>query len=393
MFPYTIDGFLEGFSNINLPDLKQGAEIELIRDSKENDQKYIPVIRLATSDDAREITEVFKEAYSGTYPFKELEDVENVAKLIDEQKIAFNIGRDSDNTLVGFFMVRLELEQKRGYIGGLAIRNKYKGRLDLFKVAILSFLSLFRSFKGLVTRWYGETRTAHSKAQYLTSLIGARIIAYLPNKDIMQHKVESELMHITYDREALANRKSRNPPKIIEEVLNCFLYSNRRYNLGPIEIVSPNLSFDNKKTKEYQTKIEVKKDIQNFGYEIISFHIQKSKSYFSFLYTPQLQNIEKVDYKIDNLEELTAFLLYLKDFMKIHSIRYFECYISSHKPNEQFVFYKMGFQPRGYISAWNYIENEGRYEDCIVFNYFTGEINKSAQIIPDGVELLKTLKT
>jgi len=393
LFPYTIDGFLEGFSNINLPDLKQGAEIELIRDSKENDQKYIPVIRLATSDDAREITEVFKEAYSGTYPFKELEDVENVAKLIDEQKIAFNIGRDSDNTLVGFFMVRLELEQKRGYIGGLAIRNKYKGRLDLFKVAILSFLSLFRSFKGLVTRWYGETRTAHSKAQYLTSLIGARIIAYLPNKDIMQHKVESELMHITYDREALANRKSRNPPKIIEEVLNCFLYSNRRYNLGPIEIVSPNLSFDNKKTKEYQTKIEVKKDIQNFGYEIISFHIQKSKSYFSFLYTPQLQNIEKVDYKIDNLEELTAFLLYLKDFMKIHSIRYFECYISSHKPNEQFVFYKMGFQPRGYISAWNYIENEGRYEDCIVFNYFTGEINKSAQIIPDGVELLKTLKT
>jgi len=128
-----------------------------------------------------------------------------------------------------------------------------------------------------------------------------------------------------------------------------------------------------------------------FGYEIITFSFDNEDSYFQFLYTPQLNNIEKTVYKTKDIEELYIFLQELNKFVDKLSIRYVECFVSAYEPSHQKLFYDSGFSPRGYVPSWNFNDDKNIFEDYIVFNYFKGKIDKKIQLIPESMDLLHAL--
>ena len=69
-----------------------------------------------------------------------------------------------------------------------------------------------------------------------------------------------------------------------------------------------------------------------------------------------------------------------------------EVFVSAYKPDHQKIFLEAGLSPRGYIPSWNYNQKKNVFEDCILFNKFEGKIDKNIQLIPEGKELLNSLK-
>ena len=48
-------------------------------------QRVCPIIRIANLKDAREISILFKEIYKGTYPYKQMENTQEIRHMIKDQ--------------------------------------------------------------------------------------------------------------------------------------------------------------------------------------------------------------------------------------------------------------------------------------------------------------------
>ena len=119
--------------------------------------------------------------------------------------------------------------------------------------------------------------------------------------------------------------------------------------------------------------------------------IKRSGAYFKFLHTPQVKNVEKIEYKVNNLEELFVFLQEFKKVIRKLKVRYYEVYVSAYEPFHQGLFRSEGFIPRGYIPSWKYNPENEKFEDYVLFNCYEGEIDENIQLIPEGKELFKIL--
>ena len=121
------------------------------------------------------------------------------------------------------------------------------------------------------------------------------------------------------------------------------------------------------------------------------FSLSSSDSFLEFLYSPQVNNFEKIKYKVSKIEELYVFVQELIKLRKELNIRYCEVFVSAYKPSHQEIFYKAGLIPRGYIPSWNYNQVEGLFEDNILLNWFKGQISEDIQLIDEGKKLLDKL--
>jgi hypothetical protein len=180
-------------------------------------------------------------------------------------------------------------------------------------------------------------------------------------------------------------------PKILPKAFNGFLYSNKWYNLGSCKIEDPDIHLNKQKIHRLQNRFDKKVSKDRFGYEMITLSFQDSESYFKFLYTPTVQNFEKTDYKVSCLEELYVFVEKFLECGKAYNIRYCEAFVSAYKPTHQNIFYDFGLEPHGYVPSWNYNQKTGKFEDCILFNWFEGEISKDIQLLEEGKELVEML--
>ena len=106
----------------------------------------------------------------------------------------------------------------------------------------------------------------------------------------------------------------------------------------------------------------------------IKFTLEGSSSFFSFLYTPQVQNFEKTKYKVKSVEELFVFGQKFQEYRVKYNVRYLEVFISAYNPVHQKIFYNLGLIPQGYIPSWDYNDKEGVFEDSILFNYTVAKI-------------------
>ncbi|TKJ21765.1 MAG: hypothetical protein CEE43_08735 [Promethearchaeota archaeon Loki_b32] len=391
LFPNFINQFIKPFENVIDPDIHNGMYLDFELCDRAQKHKVNPILRLARVDDAEELVGIYKELYNGTYPYKEMEDLDEVRKMIRDPSIQWIIYQDPSLNIAGFITFVLDFDNKRGYIRGFMLKKKYQGHVDITKAMIGSMIGMIHKFKDDIYVWYVENRTAHSKSQYSMYVCGIAPIGFYPNKDVFLGKVESDLMQICYDVRVLKNLRATSTPTIISQVEDCYLYSDARYNLGNYEIQVPGIILDHKKISHLKKNIKksVKKD--KFGYETITFTIPESDSFFEFLYTPQVQNFEKSKYHVNNLEELYVFI---KEFMKTGKrlgIRYCEAFISAYEPAHQNIFYNAGLAPRGYIPSWIYNKSTGVFEDQILFNWFDGKISESIQLIDEGLELLDVL--
>jgi len=391
LFCDFIDEFLEPFEYLIKTDIHKGMVLNFDIYHKSNIKKLSPILILASPKDAKKITEIYKELYNGTYPYKEMEDEKSVRKMIENLNYRWVLFKDRFNNVAGCITFALDFKNKRGYIRGFMLRKKYQGHIDIVKSMIGSMIGMCNSFRDKIFMWYVENRTAHAKSQYSMWVCGINPIAFFPNKDIFLNSVESDLMQIIYDKRALNEYHRTDKPCILPEIYKSYLYSKARYNLCSAKIIDPKLDLDPRKLNSIHKKITKKTVKDKFDYETITFSIKDSGSYIQFIYTPTVQTIEKTKYIVKNLEELYVLVHELIKFGNELSIRYSEVFVSAYKPNHQKIFLDAGLSPRGYIPSWKYIQEKNYFEDHILFNYFEGKIDGNIQLIPEGRELLKCL--
>jgi hypothetical protein len=389
--PKSVDEFLDIFENLLSLDLENGMELDFTIDSKLGSDKISPTLFLAKPKDAIEIANICKEVYEGSYPYKEIEDPLEVKRMIESPEHHFILFKIEDD-VVGCFRCFLDFENKKGYTGGFMIRIEYQGIIDVTKSIIGSYAWMWSTYKDDILMWYCENRTAHASSQYITSVCGINTVAFFPNKDVFFDRVESDVMGIIFRENALNGYREHNTPLLIRNALDSFLHCDNLYNLGKFQLISPDIALDYQKIDELQKRF--RKDVikDKFGYHYNQFFIAGTKSYFSFLHTPCIQNLEKTKYHVGSLEEL---YVYLEEFLKTikeNSIRYCEAFVSALSPEHQQLFYEFGFRARGYVPCWSFKNKEKAFEDYVVFNYFEGALPK-AKLLPTGQELVDMLST
>ncbi|MFX1314868.1 MAG: hypothetical protein ACFE9T_03330 [Promethearchaeota archaeon] len=388
----TIDDFLELFDRNSISNHQEILNLDFPLNLERQTQRICPIIHLAKIEDAKVITEIFKDVYKGTYPYKQMESVKEVEKMILDSRYHWFIFKINSNETVGCFASYLEFEKKRGLLFGFAIKRAYHKIIDIFKAFIGCILYSWKTYKNKIFVWYAEVRTKEKIPPLITSSCGLKPIAFLPNKDIFLNQIESDFLHIIYDEKALLEYRYNKKPHIIRQVLGCYMYSNERFHLGNPKVENPSNNQNKTKVSKLKVKIIKKTEKDKFDNKIITLLLPDSSSFFKFLYNPLIQSIEKTTYKIEKIEELISFIQEIKEIIRNLKIRYFECYVSAYNPLHQKVFFDAGIIPRGYVFSWEYNIKKKCFEDRIVFNYVEGDINKNLKLIPETATLLQNLK-
>ncbi|MBN1213912.1 MAG: hypothetical protein JXA99_00565 [Candidatus Lokiarchaeota archaeon] len=371
--PYYIDDFIEYFSNLELNSSRINnfnTQKDLQNKKKEKEDL---TFCYATMEDAKLITEIIKDAFE-KYPFHEMIDVDNVRNLIKNQNSCVFLFKNKNDQVVGTISFDISLKEKKGYVRSLAIYKKYRGMYNIKKINILVYLHVYKKYKNDILVWYGESFLSGSTSQYITNICSLRPIGFLPNKDIFKDNVVSEFLQIAYFKKALKEVRSKKKPKIIIEVLKSFIYASIKYDLTWVDCVEPKLKIERRKILENIKKINIKEEINQYGYKKIKMTIKDSDSFFLFLYTPHLNNITNVEFKINQIEELSVFLHKFNLYIKENNVRYCECYVSAYDPIQQRIFTFYQFNPRGYIPSWKYNQELENFEDCVLFNKNFGAI-------------------
>ncbi|MFX1237239.1 MAG: hypothetical protein ACFE8P_05900, partial [Promethearchaeota archaeon] len=180
---YT-QSYLDSFKFRNVIDLGRRIQFKFTIRERQKVKKINPVIRKAKVKDAEEIVFMYKEIYKDSYPYKEMENIENVRQMIASENIEWLIFEHPiTKESCGCFTLVLDFEDKKGYTRGFIMKKKYEGKMDVIKAFLASFIAMYIKYEGKILRWYGESRTAHSKSQYCMRPGGFRPVAFLPNKD------------------------------------------------------------------------------------------------------------------------------------------------------------------------------------------------------------------
>ncbi|MFX0058241.1 MAG: hypothetical protein ACFE85_11920 [Candidatus Hodarchaeota archaeon] len=397
----SIDDFLNQYEDI----LESGLDTLLNLDFKLNkvrtSEKLITSLRIAEPSDSEDIANLFKEIYHGSYPFKNMEDPEEISLLMEKNKVRWILFISNNEELAGCFGANLKFKNKVGLLYGFIIRKKFRHIVDSLKAFTGSLIYFWNNYKKQIPIWIGEIRTNNPAPQFATALCGLKPIAFYPNKDIFFGREESEFLHIAYSDEVLNQYRRKDLPKIILPVIRGYAYAQKRYKLPFPELVEEfsftklvNYKFEDNRinsTNVASLKRKIKVQIERDKYKNESINFSLNSSYFKFIYNPYSRSIEKTKYNISYPEELQAFLINLREFIYKRKVNYFQCFVSAYKPIDQRLFYNMKFKPNGYLPCWKYNKESRLFGDSVVFNYSRTPINENIKLIPETRELLEVL--
>ena len=391
VFNYSND-FLRSFQDLNNLDFEKGSKVDLELKKENKNRKLNPILKVAGVEHAKIITELIKEVYQGTYPYKEMEDESEVRKMIESGKTIFILFKNKEDEIIGSTAFVLDFKAKRGNMRTWVVKKEYHGRFELTRSLIGCCVVIWTLYQEDILLWYGEVRTAHAKTQYILDLCSLKAVAIFPNKDVFYNRVESDILQVSYNKKALTIYRCKKIPKFLPGIEKIFKHSSKLYNLGIYKLVNPELNLDFSKIDKIKEKFSKRVIKDKYGYGSITFSIENSNSYFKFLYTPSVRNFEKAKYKVDNLEELFVFAQEYLSSLEELDARYCELFVSAYEPSHQKVFLELGLTPRGYVPSWKYNKKEGCFEDCIVFNYYKGKIkNDRLNLLKRNKELFQVL--
>jgi len=387
----SINDFLDLSSDIHsseILNLNFNLDYSILKDYFSS-ERICPVVHLAKSEDAEEISKIFKDIYQNTYPYKKMVHAEGVREMINSNDYLWFLFKLENNETVGCFGTQLEFEKKRGFLYGFVVKKKYHKIIDAPKAFIGCATYIWKTYQDRILLWYGEMRTNESTSQFFTSMVGLKPIAFLPNKDIFNSQIESDVLHVIHNKSVFKKYRKKEVPHIIRQVLNWYAYSSKRYSLQNPQIENPNIILNENKINELSEILTL--NIQDIQYDnqIFKLSFEGHDSLMEFIHNPYSRNFEKTYFKVSCLEELYSFLEKVKDIINTMEINYFECFVSGYEPTYQKVFYNAGFRPQGYVPCWYYNKNTGKFEDQVVFNYYRGEIAENPRIIDETKQLLE----
>jgi len=352
--------------------------------------KEVPYLQIAKPEEAKEIPEIFNNAYNGTYPYKEFTDIQEVREMINDPNFNWILFKLKSGEVIGCYGYHINLEEKHGTFHGFTLKREYQKRVDTVKLGIGSMYAILSKYKNKILVWSCEIRTAHTITQYMGTMCGLIPIAFFPNKDRFFNRLESTILTIMYDEKALKKLHCMNNPTTLTKASYCYLYSKSKFELLDVKYKNPKIELDSERLHQLKKQMKFTVKPYKMSYEKVTFYYENSDSFFEFLFTPHILNCDRTQYKVKSLEELYLFAQEVKHFMKKHRVRYYEVYLSAYEPTHQKIFYDAGFMPRGYIPSWKYNKETKNFEDFIVFNSFEGKV-ENVQIIPQSKSLLNTL--
>jgi len=387
----TLEDILNSYPYLKEIDLENGYEFV----NSMSKGKIIPSLKFATEEDAEEITQIFKEVYENTYPYKKMESASEILNMIRDPNYYWIIFKIKPDIKVGCIGIHLDFERKIANLFGFAFRKRYRQNIDIGTACIACIFAPVYKFRDKILIWYGEARSSLSSAQYLFRLAGFLPAAFLPNKDIFYNHPESEFLVVIYDKNTLFNYRSSRKPELISQAIFCYFYAFQKYNLELPTIKNyENLEskLNNNEIAYKKTQLTRKIERDEFCNELISYSIKGTDSFCQFQYYKNIKIVEKTIFKVSNAEELQLFLNEIKDFITASKLRYFEIFISAYNSEHQALFFNAGFKPTGYVPAFKYNKKEKNFEDQVVFIYHEIDLDKNIILIPETEEFLKAIK-
>ena len=387
----TIQDFLRTYAKYKDLSLENG--ISFPKKSSSKAQKVTPTVQIAKPEEAQNISEIFKQVYQNTYPYKELESAQEIRKMIEDPDYNWILFKINGNEIIGCIGIEFDDSAKSMTLHGFAIKKEYQGMTSLPKLLLAGWVVLLKKYEKRALMWFGEARSAHSKSQFIGAYLGLRPIAFFPKKDIFFNREESEFLLILYDEDLITKYRKKETPKIIPRVLTCYSYALKRYQLGFPDLKKHiTLDFDDKKIETIKKNLIYQEENDNLGNSLITISINNSDAYISFLYNPLIRIFEKTDYNISNKEQLFVFIEEVKELINKYKIRYFEFFASAYHPTHQAILYDAGLKPFGYVPCFKYVKEEDIFEDQIVFIYYKGKVNENLKMIPETENFLKAIK-
>jgi len=387
----TLEDIIDTHPYIKEIDLEKGYEFA----NSGINGKIIPSLKFATEEEAEEITQIFKEVYDSTYPYKKMESVSEVLNMIRDPNYYWIVFKLNSDIIIGCIGIHLDFKQKIGNLFGFAFKKKIRRNIDIATACIACIFAPVYKFRDEILIWYGESRSRILSPQYLTILAGLLPVAFLPNKDIFFNRLESEFLVIIYSKNVLINYRSLKKPELISQAIFCYFYAFQKYNLELPTIKN----YENIESKLNKSEVAYKKtqlikkvERDEFDNDLITYSIKGTDSYCEFLYYKNIKIVEKAIFKVRTSEELLLFLNEIKKFITTTKLRYFEVFLSAYNSEHQALFFKTGFKPTGYIPAFNYNKIEGKFEDQVVFVYYDSNLNQKMTLIPETEEFLKAIK-
>jgi hypothetical protein len=388
---FTLQDILNTYPYLKEVDLENGYDFE----PSTSNGKIIPSIKFASEEDAREITQIFREVYDSTYPYKKMESVPDVMSMIRDPNYYWIIFKLKSGQIIGCLGMNLDFKQKLGNIFGFAFKKEIRQNIDIGRACLTSVFAPIYKFRDKILIWYGEARTRILSVQYLTKIVGMLPVAFLPKKDIFFNKPESEFLVVIYDRNVLSHYRSLKKPELISQVIFCYFYAFQKYSLELPTIKNYEnieLSLDKSEIVYKRTQLIKRVERDKFDNELITYSIKHTDSFCQFIYYRNINTAEKTKYKVSNAEELELFLIEIKKLIKTSKLRYFEVHVSAYNSKHQALFFKAGFKPTGYIPAFKYNNTEHRFEDQVVFIYYNVNLEQKIALIPETKEFLKTIR-
>ena len=390
LYPDFTNDLIFSFEDMLSTDLEEGIKLDFDLKIRSQVVKKIPILQLAKPEEAKDIKEIFEDAYKNTYLYKDYVDEHAILKMINDPDFHWIVFKIDSGIIVGCYGFHLDYNNKSGTFHGFALKKKYQSHVDVLKIILGCTYATVNTYKDNILVWSCEVRTAHAISQYMCIISGLYPVAFFPNKDLFFNKVESCLMFIMYDEKIFQKFQSELIPNVVLEAANCYLYSKLKYKLGNVVFKNPKITLDLEEVNKIRKNIKMKTVPFNLTYEKITLFLENSDSNFEFQYAPHIFLCEKIKYNVNTLEELWAFIKEVKKLIKKLNIRYFECFISTREPEHQKLFCNAGFVPRGYIPCWKYRKKENYFEDQILFNYYKGKV-ENIQLIPESLKLLNAL--
>ncbi len=366
---FTIDDYINKYPYMSFTNIKNGILDDFNFNLENDSDKIIPIVQLATPNDAKIISNLFKDVYEGKYPFKEMEDEKKIEDMIKSKNYIWCVFKIQNNKHVGCVGAKLNFETKKGCVFGFVIKREFQGITNNMRIFFLFIYYLWSYYKNVILVWTSEVRTYIKTPQFAESLVGFIPIGFLPNKDIFNDKIESEFLNIIYDKEVFNKYRSRKKIVIIKEVLGYFNYSQKKYGLESCELESPILNLNKKLLLELKDKITLDVIIEDNDITKIKILLEEYNSSLIFNYNIRSNNIENLEYHVSELEILVLFLRKLRIYINLNNIRYAECYVSAYKSKHQKIFLEAGFYPKGYIPCYQFNKKENNFEDSILFVY------------------------
>ncbi len=387
----TLEDVFDTHPHLTEIDLERGHEfVNSVRNGKK-----VPSLKFATEEDAEEITQIFKEVYDNTYPYKKMESVSEVRSMISDPNYYWIVFKIKPDITIGCIGIRLDFELKVANFFGFAFREEFRQKVDIATASLACMVAPVYKFRDRILIWYAEIRSSFSSIQYLAKTAGLLPIAFLPNKDIFFNHPESEILFAIYDKKVLFNNRSSKKPELISQAIFCYFYTFQKYGLElptikNYENIESELNNSEIAYKKNQLRKKVERD--EFGNELITFSIKGTDSYIQFQYYKNIKIAEKTIFKVSTIEELQLFLNEIKAFISTSNLRYFEAYLSAYNSEHQALFFNVGFKPTGYVPAFKYNRTMNDFEDQVVFVHHEKELDKYVYLIPETEEFLKTIK-